>query len=298
MPSYQWKYNINKITNVDKYKLIIQQKKPLQNKNNWRRTVHLIPSQTYASSITNKSAKHILNLAICYSNSNSVQMELYLQLSNSDNQSKLNENYNMGRVIIYSFIEEDLITSKGGNIKNNDNYYILNVLSKNEQYITISVNSKEIFGDNTDIPKSKITPNKGDLKNSLLTKECYSIDTELDDYSNSLFFASINFYSKLFNNYFMRNNIKGEVITPKQNSVNVVLEKDGYNIYNDICFVLENNNNEGAFKIEIPETNDKLNMKNIYDPLKIGSIYKKSLHKKGFTYYTHNPINRIYSNKF
>jgi hypothetical protein len=81
----------------------------------------------------------------------------------------------------------------------------------------------------------------------------------------------------------MRNNIKGEVITPKQNSVNVVLEKDGYNIYNDnndICFVLENNNNEGAFKIEISETNDKLNMKNIYDPLKIGSIYKKVCTKK------------------
>ena len=135
-----------------------------------------IPSQTYVSSITNKSAKHILNLAISYSNSNSVQTELYLKLSNSDNQNKLNENYNMGRGIIYSFIEEDLITSKGGNIENNDNYYILNVISENEQYITISVNSKETFGDSTDIPKNKITPNKGGvfsyLKSSLLTEEC------------------------------------------------------------------------------------------------------------------------------
>jgi len=258
-----------------------------------------IPSQTYVSSVTNKSTSHILNLAISYSNSNSVQTELYLKLSNSDNQNKLNENYNMGRGIIYSFIEEDLIISKGGNIENNDNYYILNIISENEQYITISINSKETFEDSTDIPKNKITPNKGGvfsyLKSNLLTEECYSIYTELDDYSNSLVFASINFYSKPVNYYFTRNNNKGEVITPKQNSINVVLEKDEYNIYNDICFVLENSNNEGVFKIEISETNDKLNMKNIYDPLKTGSIYKKSLHKKGLTYYTHNPVNRTYS---
>ena len=48
--------NINKITNGGKNKLTIQLKKPLQNNNNWRRTVHLIPSQTCVSSITNKSA--------------------------------------------------------------------------------------------------------------------------------------------------------------------------------------------------------------------------------------------------
>ena len=256
-----------------------------------------IPSQAeeYEGSSMLPGPVHILNIAISYSNSNSVQTELNLKLANKDNLIELDENYSMERGVIYSFIEEKLISSKDGYSGNNDNYYILNVVSENEQYITISVNSKE-YWDN--IPFNYIIPNEGGiisyLKYDLLVDECYII-SELEDYSNSLVFATINFYSKPLNYYIMKNGIKGETITPKQNSVNVIFEKDENNLYNRLCFILGNQNDVGAFKIEISETNDKLKKKNIYDPLKTGSIYKKMLHKKGLTYYTHNPVNRTYT---
>ena len=253
-----------------------------------------IPSQITAST-TNKSAKHILNIALSYSNSNSVESDLYLNISNS-NQIKLDIDYNIGRGIIYSFMEEDLIEKKGGNI-NEGNFYILKVNHKNEEFITISVNSKEIY--DTDIPTNKIIPNKGGiysyLKKDLLKEECYSINTDLNIYKNSLIFASINFYSKPVNYYFIENNKKSDIFIPNQNSVNVILKDGQSDIYKDICFVLGNNNDEGVFKIEISETNDILNKKDIYDPLKTGSIYVKSLPIKGLTYYTHNPSYRIYT---
>ena len=96
--------------------------------------VFKIPSQTAKSSIINKSAKHLLNIAISYSNENLIENELFLNLLYANifkDPIKLDINYNMGKGIIYTFVEEDLITSKEGDPDAEGNYYILNVLPMN-----------------------------------------------------------------------------------------------------------------------------------------------------------------------
>ena len=267
------------------------------NKNN--HTSFKIESQTAltssSSSVINKSAFHILTIAISFSNKNDVSTDLFLNLKDDTQNIKLNSTYNMEKRIIYSFREEDLIEEKGGNPEIEGNFYVLDIYSNDDQYITITVTSKEIF-DEEDIPINNVIPNEGGiysiLKKNLLKKECYSINTSLADYSNSLIIASIGFYSKPLHYYF--DNKKDNILIPKRNSINVIFEKNEYNLYNNLCLFLENEEDEGIFKIEISETSDIFNKKNIYDPLNTGSIYVKSLPIKGLTYFTHNPSNRNY----
>lgn len=189
------------------------------NKNNF--TTFKIESQTALSSPNiNSSANHILTLTISFSNKDSIDTELLLKTKdNDDDMAKLDANHIMEKRIIYSFREENIINEKGGDPENNGNYYLLNIYSDNDQYITITVTSKEIF-DERDVPINKIIPNEGGkyslLKKNILTEECYNINTNLGDYSDSLIFASISFYTKPVNYYFINNNEKGELNIPKK----------------------------------------------------------------------------------
>ena len=267
------------------------------NKNN--STSFKIESQTVlsSSSIINTSSNHIMTIAISFSNKTSLDTELLLKLKDNNESIIIEANHIMEKRIIYSFKEEQIISEKGGECDINGNYYLLNIDSKNEEYITITVTSKEIFTEN-DVPINKIIPNEGGkyslLKKEILKEECYSINATLGDYSNSLIFASISFYTKPVTYYFNNNRKNNELIIPNKNSINIIFEKDENNMYKDLCFKLENENDEGIFKIEISETNDIFNKKNIYDPLNTGSIYVKSLPIKRLAYFTHNPSNRIY----
>ena len=261
-------------------------------------TTFKINSQTSGESssyIINKSGSHILTIAASFSNQNIIDTELELKLKDKTELIKIDTNYNMPKRIIYAFNEENLIKEKGGDPDNSENYYLLRINSNDEQYITITVSSKEIFDEN-DEPITNVVPNEGGkyslLKKNLLIRECYSVNTTMGDYSNSLIFASISFYTKPVNYYFSDN--KREIITPILNSINIIFEKNETGEYQDLCFVLENENDEGIYKIEISETNDIFNKKNIYDPLNTGSIYIKSLPINQLTYFTHNPANRDY----
>ena len=268
------------------------------NKNN--STSFKIESKTALSpsSIINTSSNHIMTITISYSNKSSLDTELLLKLKDNNEYFKIEANHIMEKRTIYSFKEENIINEKGGEWDINGNYYLLKIDSENDQYITITVTSKEIFDEN-DIPINKIIPNEGGkyslLKKDILKEECYIINTSLGDYSNSLIFASISFYTKPVIYYFKNNNIKNnELIIPNKNSINIIFEKDENNMYKDLCFKLEKEDDEGIFKIEISEANDIFNIKNIYDPLNTGSIYVKSLPRKKLAYFTHNPSNRIY----
>ena len=266
-------------------------------KNNF--TNFKIESQTAlsSSSIINTSSNHILTVTISFSHKKNIDTELLLKLKDNDDNFKIDTNYRMNKRIIYTFIEENLIKNKGGDPENNENYYLLNIYTNDDEYITISVTSKEIFNEN-DVPLNLIIPNEGGkyslFRKNLLTEECYSINTNLSDYSNSIIFASISFYTKPVNYYFKKDDKKSDLIIPNKNSLNIIFEKDENNLYKDLCFKLANENDEGIFKIEISESNDIFNKKNIYDPLNTGSIYMKSLPIKGLTYFTYNPSYRIY----
>ena len=63
-----------------------------------------------------------------------------------------------------------------------------------------------------------------------------------------------------------------------------------------ICMMIFEND-EGIFKIEISETSDLLDKKNIYDSLSTGSIYIKSWPVKTLAYYTQNPSIRTYNKR-
>ena len=231
---------------------------------------------------------HSYDIAVSFSNELLVETELLFD------EIKINER-KIEKGVIYSFLEENIINKNIYNIIE-DNYYRLQIKSKEEQYITISVNSK-IINDNK--YTNKIIPNKGELfsymKNDLLKQECYTINTELNDYSNSLIFASVFFFSKPLNYYFLnKNSEKSEINTPLQNSINIVFLKED-NIYKDLCFYLDKETDEGLYKIEISETKDIINKINIYSPLMTGMIYKKSLSINDITYYTFNPFLRNFT---
>ena len=256
--------------------------------------------ELYSSEILTETIKQILTISVSCSKRSDAYTDLFLFLKDKNETVVLNSNYNKGKKIIYSFIEQDLISEKGGNPDSEENYYLLDIISKDNQYITISVTSKEMIDEDTYTPITKVIPNEGGkysiLKNGLLKQECYSINQNLSNYENSLVFASISFYTKPLTYFFSQN--KNNIIIPKQNSINIIFEKNKNNennLYDDLCFALEKEDDEGIFKIEISETNDLFNKKNIYDPLNTGSIYVKSLPINGLTYYTHNPANRIYT---
>ena len=266
-------------------------------------TAFKIPSQTsenMLNSTPNKSGTHILSIIVSFSNEENVESELELFLDENTNNNKLKategikleSSYNLGTKIIYYFKEEDLIKKYEGDPDLN-NYYILNIKSKNDQYITISLNTKELY-EEKDIPVTKVIPNEGGkfsiLKKDILKEECYKINTDLNGYSDILIFASISFYSNPVKYYF--NDDKKEKIIPTRNKLSLVFEKNEDNSYKDLCFILNKEEDEGIFKIEISETNDIYKKNNINDPLNTGTIYFRSLHKKGLTYFTHNPSNR------
>jgi hypothetical protein len=264
-------------------------------KNNF--TNFKIQSQTALRSqaIVTATIKQVLTIAVTCSRRKDSNTELFLYLDDKNETIKLNTNYNKDKKIIYSFIEEDLINEKGGNFDNEGNYYLLNIISNENQYITITVTSKD-----TDMPITEVVPNEGGkysiLKKGLLNQECYRINTKISNYENSLVLASISFYTKPLNYFF--SNKRDNIITPKKNSINIIFEKNENNennLYDDLCFVLEKEDDEGIFKIEISETSDLLDKKNIYDPLSTGSIYIKSLPVKTLAYYTHNPSIRTYN---
>ena len=264
-------------------------------KNNF--TTFKINSQVGGDSsfIINKSSTHILTIAISFSSPNIIDTELKLLFKDEEEGITIDTKYSMEKRIIYSFKEEDLIKEKGGDPDIQGYYYLLSINSKDIQYITITLSSKEIFNED-DAPINIAIPNEGGkyslLKKNLLIRECYRINTTMADYSNSLILASISFYAKPIIYYF--NDNKRETITPILNSINIIFEKNETGSYQDLCFALENENDEGIYKIEISETKDIFNKKNIYDPLNTGSIYIKSLPIKQLTYYTHNPSNRDY----
>ena len=131
-------------------------------------TTFKIPSQTSDSMSgpsPNKSGSHLLSIVISFSNKEYVESGLELYLVDNSNKLKATEgikvesNYNIGTKIIYYFKEEDLIRTHDGDPDVN-NYYILNVKAKNEEYITISLSTKELF-DDTDVPVTKVIPNEG-----------------------------------------------------------------------------------------------------------------------------------------
>ena len=268
-------------------------------------TTFKIPSQTSVSisgPSPNKSGSHLLSVVISFANKEYVESGLELYLVDNSNKLKATEgikvesNYNIGTKIIYYFKEEDLIKTHDGDPELN-NYYILNVKAKNEEYITISLNTKELF-DETDVPVTKVIPNEGGkfsiLKKDILKEECYKINTELDSYSDLFIFASISFYSNPVKYYFKDDKKETkDIIIPIRNKLSLVFEKNEDDSYKDLCFILNKEEDEGIFKIEISETSDKYNHKNIYDPLNTGTIYFRSLHNTGLTYFTHNPSNRI-----
>ena len=127
--------------------------------------------------------------------------------------NKLDSNYNKDKKVIYSFIEQDLITENGGNVDNEENYYLLDIISKENQYMTITVTSKDLNESITDV-----IPNEGGkfsiLKKNLLNHECYRINTLLSNYENSLVLASISFYTKPVNYFFSKQ--KDNIITPSK----------------------------------------------------------------------------------
>ena len=119
-------------------------------------TTFKIPSQAsenILNSTINKSGTHILSVIISFSNKENVESELELFLDENTNNNnklkategiKLESNYNLGTKIIYYFKEEDLIKKYEGDPDLN-NYYILNIKSKNDQYITISLSTIALF---------------------------------------------------------------------------------------------------------------------------------------------------------
>ena len=242
-----------------------------------------IPSQLHIKN----NESHAYDIGISFSNELLVETDLYF------NNNKINK-----RIIekgnIYSFLEENIIKNYS---ENTDNYYILEIKSREEQYISISVSSK-IFIDNNIFIK-EIIPNEGELFTFLhketLEQECYEINQELIDYNKSLIYASIIFYTSPVNYVFINSNsFKSEIYTPLQNSINIIFPKEK-DKYQTLCFYLGKEENEGIYKIDISDTKDNINKININSPLMTGIINKKILSINDITYYTFNPFLRNFS---
>ena len=229
---------------------------------------------------------HAYDIGISFTNELLVETNLYF------NNNKINKR-KVEKGNIYSFLEENIINKYG---KSEDDYYILEIKSKEEQYISISISSK-IFND-YDIYIKEIIPNEGGLFNFLhnetLEQECYKINQDLID-NNSLIYASIIFYSSPINYVFINNNsVESEIYTPLQNSINIIIPKEN-DTYQTLCFYLEKEKDEGIYKIDISNTKDILNKININSPLMTGIIYKKILSMNDITYYSFNPFLRNFS---
>ena len=229
---------------------------------------------------------HAYDIGISFTNELLVETNLYF------NNNKINKR-KVEKGNIYSFLEENIINKYG---KSEDDYYILEIKSKEEQYISISISSK-IFND-YDIYIKEIIPNEGGLFNFLhnetLEQECYKINQDLID-NNSLIYASIIFYSSPINYVFINNNsVESEIYTPLQNSINIIFPKEN-DTYQTLCFYLEKEKDEGIYKIDISNTKDILNKININSPLMTGIIYKKILSMNDITYYSFNPFLRNFS---
>ena len=231
---------------------------------------------------------HIYDIGISFSNELLVETDLYF------NNTKINKKI-IEKGNIYSFLEENIIKDYN---ESQDNYYILEIKSKEEQYISISISSK-IFDNNYNIYTKEIIPNEGELYSYLnkdtIKQECYKINQDLIDNNNSLIYASIIFYSEPINYYFINNNKeKSKIYTPLQNSINIIFPKED-DIFQTLCFNIEKENDEGIYKIDISDTKDNLNKMNINSPLMTGIIYKKILSINDITYFTFNPFLRNFT---
>ena len=251
------------------------------------------------NSINDNTQKYMLTVSVT-NPSDPEYSKLSLISGNNEKTLKM-MSYKSSMNMIYSVIEEDNINDLSEN-----NFYVLEIESMQNQFISISI--KISFINNNKI-NSEIIPNSSPKYSYLnateirANEECYIINGQyISDYldnnnendllynnENDLLYASIEYFSSPVNIYLKYNdkNVNPkESINLEETSINVILEKVS-NQYPQICFDLSEKD-AAAFMLEVSHISQTSKNIDIYNPLVSGFFHKKSLKRNGLSLFTHN----------
>ena len=233
--------------------------------------------------------KHLLTISVA-NPSDIDYTQLYLKQGNDKKALNWNS-FKFSMNLIFTVIEEDFIENFSEN-----NFYVLEIESLANQFISISVKASKYDQDNNKL-YSEITPNSSpkysyfSSSKNQIKEECFELneqyfkDNSLNE--DDLFYASIEYYTNPINAYLRYNKekqIPGDNFE-SQSSINLILERKS-NEFPEICFDIDNK--EAAFMLQVSHLSQNMNNIDIYNPLISGFIHTKTLKKNSLALYTHN----------